>query len=91
MVHWGDIDLGGIRIFQYLKTNFFPWLRPYRMDVDTLVHYRSQAAPIGSDYADQLRQALNDENYAEWHELLQSMLELGVRLEQESIVEVERC
>jgi len=87
MMHWGDIDLGGIRIYQYLKTNFFPWLRPYRMDVETLVQYRSQAAAIGSDYADQLRQALNDENYAEWHELLRSMLELGLRLEQESIVE----
>lgn len=87
MMHWGDIDLGGIRIFQYLKANFFPWLRPYRMDVGTLIQYRSQAAAISSDYAAQLRQALQEDNYAEWHELLRSMLELGVRLEQESIVE----
>ncbi|WP_211233478.1 Wadjet anti-phage system protein JetD domain-containing protein [Thermicanus aegyptius] len=24
--HWGDIDLGGIRIFEYLKAQFFPHL-----------------------------------------------------------------
>lgn len=31
-LHWGDMDLGGIRIFLYNQRKLFPGLRPYRMD-----------------------------------------------------------
>ena len=31
-LHWGDMDLGGIRIFLYNQRKLFPGLKPYRMD-----------------------------------------------------------
>jgi hypothetical protein len=87
MRHWGDIDLGGIKIYKFLQANFLPDLRPFRMDTATLLQNESQAADISSDYAEQIRQALADEQYTDWHELLQFMLDRGIRLEQESIVD----
>lgn len=33
--HWGDLDYGGIRIFQYNKSEVFAELHPYKMDQDT--------------------------------------------------------
>lgn len=29
--HWGDMDMGGIRIFRFNKKNIFPKLKPYKM------------------------------------------------------------
>lgn len=87
LFHWGDIDLGGIRIFEWLRSGFFPHLRPYRMDADTLLQYEAQAAPVSDEYAEQLRQALNDSCYADWFPVLEMMLERRIRLEQESIAE----
>ncbi|MNV38655.1 hypothetical protein D3C71_1302170 [compost metagenome] len=31
--HTGDLDYGGIKIFQYIRTHIFPQLRPYLMNV----------------------------------------------------------
>jgi hypothetical protein len=87
MRHWGDIDLGGIKIYKFLQANFLPELRPFRMDTAILLQNESHAAAISSDYAEQIRQALAEEQYADWHELLQFMLDRGIRLEQESIVD----
>jgi hypothetical protein len=83
--HWGDIDLGGIRIFEYMKRHFFPALRPYRMDVDTLLAYEAVAGPVVDEYAEQLRVAAQDPQYAEWVPVLNAMLARGIRLEQESV------
>lgn len=33
-LHWGDMDLGGIRIFLYNQRRLFPKLEPYRMEVE---------------------------------------------------------
>ncbi|MFX3636081.1 MAG: Wadjet anti-phage system protein JetD domain-containing protein [Candidatus Pristimantibacillus sp.] len=87
LLHWSDIDLGGIRIFKWLQSNFFPGLRPYRMGVDTLLQYEAQAAPVSEDYAGQLLHALKDPRYADWIPVLAIMLERRIRLEEECIVE----
>lgn len=34
-LHWGDMDLGGIRIFLYNQKSLFPGLLPCRMDEET--------------------------------------------------------
>lgn len=31
-LHWGDMDYGGISIFQFIQKTLFPQLRPYKMD-----------------------------------------------------------
>lgn len=30
--HWGDMDFGGICIFQFIKEKVFPKMQPYRMN-----------------------------------------------------------
>ncbi|RXZ77532.1 DUF2399 domain-containing protein [Paenibacillaceae bacterium] len=87
LLHWGDIDLGGIRIFKWIQSNFFPGLRPYRMGVDTLLQYESQAAPVSEDYASQLVHTLREPRYADWLPVLETMIERRIRLEQECIVD----
>ncbi len=83
--HWGDIDLGGIRIFEYLKRHFFPALRPFRMGVETLLAHEDVAAAMSDDYAEQVRQVLQNPHYVDWRPVLNEMLARGIRLEQESI------
>lgn len=33
--HWSDMDLGGIRIYRFLKQNLFPDLQPMKMDAES--------------------------------------------------------
>lgn len=85
VLHWGDIDLGGIRIYEYLKERFFPSLAPLWMDADTLIRYEASAAAVTEDYAGRIRQLLADARYPEWTPVLEIMLERRIRLEQETI------
>ncbi|MBU5445064.1 MULTISPECIES: Wadjet anti-phage system protein JetD domain-containing protein [Paenibacillus] len=87
--HWGDIDLGGIRIFEYLRKKFFSNLRPMLMDAETLLRYESSAASISDEYAGKLEEALKDTRLTHWRQVLQTMLDRRIRLEQESIVELD--
>jgi len=45
----GDIDLGGFRIFRSLK-DVVPTVRPYLMDVETLMKHREQCQPLAKGY-----------------------------------------
>ncbi len=38
--HSGDLDYGGIKIFQYIRKTIFPELEPLQMDVDTYEAYQ---------------------------------------------------
>lgn len=53
--HTGDLDYGGIQIFSYIRSNIFPKLLPYHMDVETFEQYREQAGPIASSALEKLR------------------------------------
>lgn len=44
--HTGDLDYGGIRIFQYIRTQIFPKLKPYQMSVEQFKKYEEQAMEI---------------------------------------------
>lgn len=46
--HSGDLDYGGIRIFQSIKEHIFPELQPYHMDVATFEQYKEFGEPIES-------------------------------------------
>ncbi len=84
--HWGDIDLGGFRIFVHLKTEVLPELRPYRMDAETLRRYRDYADPLEPAYARELGRLLERPEYSDFHETIREMLKIGLRLEQEAIL-----
>ncbi len=49
--HFGDLDYGGIRIFEFLKNKIFPTIKPLKMDVDTFREYEkiSPGEIISSD------------------------------------------
>lgn len=38
--HSGDLDYGGIKIFQYIRKTIFPELEPLQMDVETYEAYQ---------------------------------------------------
>ena len=84
--HWGDLDYGGIRIFEYLRKHFFSHLMPYRMDVEELRAHRAFAQNLTDAQKKRLKELLRREAFALWHELIRVMLSEGIWLEQEALL-----
>ncbi|MDD3040648.1 Wadjet anti-phage system protein JetD domain-containing protein [Bacteroides sp.] len=85
IAHTGDMDYGGIRIFEYL-TQYFPDLEPYLMDLHTYEANLDLGSPFGSEYAKQLDKLLERPEYEKWYSLIKAMLGNGLRIEQEAII-----
>lgn len=83
--HWGDIDLGGFRIFAFLRRAIGIAIQPYRMDEATFRAHLHLARPFGSRYRSALEGLLADDEYAVFYGVVGAMLEAGCRLEQESV------
>lgn len=84
--HWGDIDYGGFSIFVHLQKSLGIGLKPYMMDLDTLVQHEQFAKPLPRDYAARLRRLLANPEFECFHPVIEYMLERGIRLEQEALV-----
>ena len=84
--HWGDLDVGGLRILRHLQTILPVRVHPYRMDVKTL----DLLPPLPLTERDRLALAawLADEE-APLRELAQALLTRGVKAEQEGWFLVE--
>lgn len=85
LFHWGDIDLGGLRIAMYLQEKWFPFLCTWKMDRSTLMKYSSSAVPMSEEYKTKVRKAIELVSMHPMKEVLIGMLEYNLRLEQESI------
>lgn len=83
-LHWGDIDLGGFRIFKCLKDEV-PAFLPYLMDTKTLLANRGQGQPLAKGYDKKLEMLLGDKEFREFWDVIQVMLRENLRLEQEGI------
>ena len=83
--HWGDIDIGGMRIFLQLK-RIRPGARPYMMDAMTLLGNAGRGRALDGRYREELAMLLEDEAYSIFHETILMMLDLGIRLEQEALL-----
>ena len=84
--HWGDIDLGGLRILNHLRNKTKIQFEPYRMDRDTIDTYRLYTKPIQSDaYIRKLKGLLEQDEYKEFYEVIHYMIEHQVTLEQEAL------
>jgi hypothetical protein len=84
--HWGDIDLGGFRILNHLRKKTEIPFESFLMDVETLKEYIHYGKPIESkSYLDSLKELLNKEEYEEFSETVEFMIENKVKLEQEVI------
>ena len=54
-LHTGDLDYGGVKIFQYIKKRIFPKLYPYLMDTQTYDQYMAYSEPIETSKLEKLQ------------------------------------
>ena len=87
-LHWGDMDLGGIRIFLYNQRKLFPGLKPYRMDEEnTLDRVLGGAGiPLKKEKKEKLQKL--DAGCLENLKML--ILENEMEIEQESLLLTEK-
>lgn len=93
--HWGDIDVGGFKIyFDLCKKTGIPF-RMLWMDVDTLDKYKDFSKKLTTNDKKELSQMLNNNEYseillnqkAEFDRVIKTMLAFDIKLEQEIIHE----
>ncbi len=84
--HWGDIDLGGMKIFMQIQKDIAPNLMPYKMDSQTLLTMENYGISYSQAYRSQLLKAVEMSGFLQFSELIQAMLETGLRLEQEAFL-----
>lgn len=85
--HWGDMDYGGIRIFQFNQARVFPRLKPYQMD--RRAYEAGIAAGAGTAVETEKRRKLEAIDGGELEELRQCILKYGMELEQELLADQE--
>lgn len=85
--HWGDLDYGGIRIFEYIHTHFFPHLVPYRMGIEDFRAYLPFAHALTDVQRKRLVTLLERVEFSLWHELIRVLLHEGKWLEQEVMLQ----
>lgn len=82
--HWGDLDFGGISIFQFNKKRVFPKLMPYKMDV---LHFESALeAGAGIPLKESTREKLEVKDAGVLRELKEIILESNMVIEQETFL-----
>lgn len=79
-LHSGDLDFGGICIFRYIKNRIFPQLKPYRMDKDTFVKYKSYGERMEEVTLEKLKRM--EEPMLQ--DLIHVIIETGLVIEQEA-------
>ena len=82
-LHWGDMDLGGMRIYQFLKEKLFSKLQPYRMDVNSYIE--AIEAGKGISFDEKKRKLYETFDAKELEPLKQCILKYGKDIEQEGI------
>lgn len=86
LVHWGDLDYGGILILQSLRETTWPEVEPWRMEPEWLDTYASFLESFSSDYANRLAALLQGERYQDYRPLIEKILRVGGTLEQEAFL-----
>ncbi len=83
--HWGDMDLGGFRIWHHLCQNTGIPFKPLMMDTETYLAHISRGQPMEEGYLKKLAELLENLAYLPLHPLIILMLEKRLRLEQEAV------
>lgn len=84
--HWGDIDLGGFRIFQRLRTKIIPELQPYLMDQEALIARKEYWSTMEKTYKTELEKLLTQDDFTVFYEVISLMLKHDCKLEQEAFL-----
>lgn len=82
--HWGDMDFGGIGIFQFTKGNVFPKLLPYKMGVDDFK--AAVEAGAGIELEAQTRKKLEHKEAGLLSGLKDIILQKNLTIEQERLL-----
>lgn len=82
---WGDMDLGGIRMFYQLK-EVVPELKPYGMDEKAWWKYKDGGLRHKDDYWKKVEDTRKKGLYPEFTWLLDAMLKERVTVEQEAFI-----
>lgn len=82
--HWGDMDYGGINIFQFVKREIFPKLQPYKMDVESF--QKALASGGGVKLEESTRKKLEKKDAGELTALKDIILQTGLIIEQEVLL-----
>lgn len=82
--HWGDLDYGGMQIFNHLKS-CWPGLQPLLMNTETYLSYLALGEGYDSQYEEKLKRLLTLDEFNVFHEVLGLMLEKKKTLEQEAV------
>lgn len=83
--HFGDLDVGGLRIFVNLRQKTALDVQPYAMDVATFEKHITQAKPLEGQDRNHLKAMREHQDYALFYPLIDRMLLTGKKLEQEAI------
>jgi hypothetical protein len=83
-LHWGDMDAGGFKILAHLRRRLGTVL-PLGMDIETFETYRTYAQPLEADDKSNLSTLLADPLLADCTRLIEHLMKVGMRLEQEAV------
>lgn len=81
--HFGDIDAGGFRILEHLKSRTNVDFKPYSMDTDTLKQYFEFSKKLTQNDRINLERLLRHDEY---RNVIEFMLKNNCKLEQEALI-----
>ncbi len=86
--HTGDLDYGGIRIFEYIRNQIFPKLKPLHMDEKTWEKYSKYGYSLEQSKLDKLNTMLNAGKIQDrdLQNLAELIIKTGTGIEQESFL-----
>jgi len=84
--HWGDLDVGGFRIFSRLKTNLIPELQPLLMDEAAFLSKSRYWISFDEKYGAVLEGMLARDEFSEFAAVIAAMLKVRSKLEQEAFL-----
>ncbi len=80
--HSGDLDYGGVKIYEYIKNRIFPQLKPFQMDAETFDRYIEYAEAEEPSKLEKLKNV----HIPELGEMIRRILDTGLVIEQESFL-----
>ena len=80
--HTGDLDFGGVRIFQFIKKEIFPEVQPFMMDVNTFERYKD----LGEKADEGICRKLRGIKEPVLQNLIDKICDEGLVIEQESFL-----